>query len=88
MNVFRRVVKSLKFPNRINNTFHMLQFGSKYPSRGDMPMDGFPRGGYFDPNRKHMSDIFSYIYYHMSLYFKLFTLIKQLFSVDIMSLHP
>jgi hypothetical protein len=36
------------------------------------PMGGLPMDGYSDPNLKHMSDIFSCIFYNIPLYFKLF----------------
>jgi hypothetical protein len=53
-----------------NNTCHILLFGSEYPSRGDPPIGRWR--GYSDPNRKHMSNIFSCIFCHIPLYFKFF----------------
>jgi hypothetical protein len=55
----------------INNICHMLWFGLEYPSREDPPMCKFPRGGYCDLYCKHMSHIFSCIFYYIPSYFLL-----------------
>jgi hypothetical protein len=52
-----------------------------------MPMGWFPRDGYSDPNRKHMSDILSCTVFHIPSYFEFFTLTVK-FSIEIYVISP